>query len=142
MSNDASQLSRWTPVIFRVVAVVLTLYPAVRKFTEYAARVDAFEEYGLPFPELAVPFTGVVELVAIVLIGFGIAGRLGAVGLGVGMVVAIAAAGPNPFSVLVLVSSVGIAVLGTGPYSAWDPTLRDLFGRLSGRDRVAAAVEE
>lgn len=142
MRNEPTGLSRWLPVVFRVVAVVLTAYPAVRKFTEYPARVDAFEGYGLPFPELAVPFTGIVELVAIVSITFGIAGRLGAGGLAVGMVIAIVAAGPNPFSVLVFVSAVGIAVAGTGPYSSWDPTLGDLVGRLSAERRAATAPDE
>lgn len=128
--------------MLRVVAVLLTSYPAVRKFVDYSARVDAFEGYGLPVPELAVPFTGVVELVALVLIGFGIAGRLGAVGLVIGMVVAIVAAGPNPFSVLVLVASAGIAVLGTGPYSYWDPTFEELLGRLPGTERTPETAAE
>lgn len=107
---------RWLPVLLRVLAVVLTSYPAVRKFVEYAARVDAFETYGMPWPELAVPVTGVIELVAIVLVGLGIAGRLGAGALAVGMVVAIVAAGANPANVLVLVASASILVLGTGPH--------------------------
>jgi uncharacterized membrane protein YphA (DoxX/SURF4 family) len=118
-------------VLLRVIVVTVTLYPAVRKFTEYSYRVAKFEAYGLPWPAFAVPVTGVVEILAIVAVGVGIAGRLGAGALVVGMVVAIVAAGPNPFNVLVLVASVGIVLLGTGPYSYWDPTTRRLLGSIA-----------
>lgn len=122
-------LGRWLPVVLRVIAVTLTAYPAVRKFTEYSARVEAFTGYGIPWPELAVPLTGVVELVAIVLIAVGLAGRLGAGMLAVGMLVVAVTAGPNPFSVAVLAASAGLLVFGTGPYSYWDPTVPDLIER-------------
>lgn len=111
-------------VLLRVIVVAVTVSPALRKFTEYAHRVATFDSYGVPWPELAVPVTGAIEFVAIVAVGLGIAGQLGAGALVVGMLVAIVAAGPNPFNVLVLVASVGVVTLGTGPYSYWDPTLR------------------
>lgn len=114
---------RWLPVLFRVLAVTITLYPAIRKFTEYSYRVSEFQSYGMPWPALTVPVTGGIELIAIISIGFGIAGRFGAGALLVGMVIAIIAAGPNPFSILVLLASAGICLLGTGPYSYWSPTL-------------------
>lgn len=114
-------------VLLRMVVVVVTVYPALRAFTEYTHRVATFNSYGMPWPEAVVPVTGVVEFVAIVAVGLGIAGRLGAGALVVGMLVAIFAADPNPFNVLVLIASVGLAVLGTGPYSYWDPTLRRLL---------------
>jgi len=125
-------LCPWLPVLFRVVAVTVTVYPAVRKFVEYSPRVERFAAYGMPWPEATVPLTGVVELVAIESIGAGLAGRLGAGMLVVGMLVALVAAGPNPAILLVLVSSVGVALLGTGPYSYWDPTLPELLGRADG----------
>lgn len=124
-------------VLLRVVAVTVTLYPAARKFLEYPYRVAKFEAYGFPYPEVAVPVTGVIEILAVVAIGFGVAGRLGAGALGFGMVVAIVAAGPNPFSVLVLVASAGIVLLGTGPYSYWDPTIREILGTVSSGTGVA-----
>lgn len=111
MSDAQNSPSRARPlasILMRVVAVTITLYPAVRKFTEYSHRVGEFRSYGLPWPELAVPLTGIIELVAIV--------------------VAIVAAGPNSFSVLVLLASAGLCLLGTGPYSYWDPTPGDLIG--------------
>jgi len=123
-------------LLLRVVAVTVTAYPAFRKFLEYSYRVGEFESYGMPFPELAVPVTGLIELVAMVSIGLGIAGRLGGSALAAGMVVAIVAAGPNPASVLVLLASVGIAALGTGPYSRWDPTFGELLEAVTTHDRL------
>lgn len=125
------QISRWLPALLRVVVVTITLYPALRKFLEYAYRVQAFRAYGVPWPELTVPLSGMIELLAIVSIGAGIAGRLGAGSLVVTMLVAIVAAGPNPFNGIVLVASAGITLLGTGPYSAWDPAPSDLLGLLA-----------
>lgn len=114
-------------VIFRVVVVTVTAYPAVRKFLEYPSRVEQFATYGIPWPEVAVPVTGVIELVAIALIAVGIAGRLGAGMLAVGMLVVAVTAGSNPFSMVVLVASAGILALGTGPYSYWEPTIPELL---------------
>lgn len=130
MSSESplgGQVGRLLPVFLRVVAVTITLYPAIRKFSEYATQVSQFEAYGIPWPELAVPLSGVIELVAVISIGLGIAGRLGGGALAVVMVVAIVAAGPSPFSVLVLAASAGIVLLGTGPYSYWDPTVQELL---------------
>lgn len=121
--------SRWIPVLCRAAAVALTAYPAARKFLQYSDRVSQFETWGFPFPELAVPFSGVVEVVAIASLAFGIAGRLGAITLGATMIVALVTAGPNVCIGLVLGSSVVVAVLGTGPYSYCDPTLADLAKR-------------
>ena len=123
VAREPGQLVR---LLLRVIAVTVTVYPALRKFFEYSSRVGEFESYGMPFPELAVPVTGVIEIVAILSIALGVAGRLGGSALVAGMIVAIVAAGPNPASVLVLVASAGIALLGTGPYSYWDPTFGEL----------------
>jgi len=125
------RFGRWLPVVLRAVAVAVTLYPALRKFLEYSYRVQQFASYGIPAPELAVPLTGAIEIAAICSLAFGVAGRVGGGALVVGMVVAIVAAGPNPFSVIVLLAAAGVVVLGTGPYSYWDPTpseLRSLIG--------------
>lgn len=116
----------WLPVSLRAIAVLVTAYPAVRKFTQYGYRVEEFAAYGIPWPELAVPVTGAIELVAIALLTVGIAGRLGAGMLAAGMLVVAATAGSNPFSILVLVASAGVLILGTGPYSYWDPTIAEL----------------
>jgi len=85
-----------------------------------------FAAIGVPWPAVAVPLSGVAELFAVASLALGIAGRLGAATLGSTMVVAILAAGTNPFNVLVLLASVGICVLGTGPYSYWSLSVSDL----------------
>lgn len=129
MISLPEHLGRRLPIIFRVIVVTVTAYPAVRKFLEYSYRVEQFAAYGIPWPEVTVPLTGLIELVAIALIAVGIAGRLGAVLLVVGMLFVGTTAGSNPFSIAVLVASTGIVALGTGPYSYWDPTISELIGR-------------
>ena len=126
----SGSITRWLPVVLRVVAVTVTVWPAIRKFTQYSYRVQEFASYGVPFPELAVPVSGAVELFAVVSLAGGIAGRLGAGSLLVTMVVAVATAGPSLFSGLVLVASGGILVFGTGPYSYWDPSLGELLNAM------------
>lgn len=138
MSRSTSgRVARWLPVVLRVVAVTITLYPALRKFLEYPYRVGEFRAYGIPWPEVAVPLTGIIEPVAIVSIGLGVAGRFGAGALVVGMFVAVVAAGPNPFNVLVLFASAGICLLGTGPYSYWPLSRRSVMG---GTERTKSAL--
>jgi len=63
--------------------------------------------YGIPWPEVAVPLTGVIELFAIALIAVGLAGRLGAAMLVVGMIVVAVTAGSNPFSIVVFAHALG-----------------------------------
>lgn len=128
MTSLSGSLGQRLPVILRVLVVTVTAYPAVRKFLEYSYRVEQFAAYGIPWPEVTVPLTGLIELVAIALIAAGIAGRLGAILLVVGMLVVAVTAGSNPFSIVVLVASAGIVALGTGPYSYWDPTMTELIG--------------
>lgn len=141
LPSNAGRLRRAVPVCLRLVVVTITLYPAVRKFTEYSYRVAEFQSYGMPWPELTVPLTGVIELAAIVSITFGVAGRLGAGALVVGMIVAIVAAGPNPFNLLVLVASAGLCLLGTGPYSYWNLSVAGLRNRVVGPAQfILAAV--
>lgn len=110
-------IGRLRPPVALFVGVIIgtvTLYPALRKFFEYSSRVEQFWTHWMPYPEVAVPATGVTELVSIVLIGVGIADRLGAGTLSSEMIVTIVAAGPSPFGLLGLVGSVGIALIAGG----------------------------
>lgn len=120
--------TRRLPIVLRTLAVTITVVPAVAKFLAYSSQVDAFASYGVPWPAVAVPLVGVVELLAVVSLSFGIAGRLGAGALVVTMLVAVVAAGPSPFNVVVLLASVGVCLLGTGPYSCWNASVTDLSG--------------
>jgi len=133
--SNRGRFIRWLPLVLRVLAVTITVYPAIQKFLAYSSQVDEFAAYGIPWPAVAVSLSGVVELVAVVSLAFGIAGRLGAGTLASTMLVAIAAAGPNPWNVLVLLASAGVCLLGTGPYSYWTlpaSTLSGLPARIAG----------
>ncbi len=121
MVHGAS-LRRWLPLVFRALVVWQLAWPALSKFVLYASRVEHFRhDYGIPAPEVLVPVVGAFELTAVVAALFGIAGRFAALPVIVIMLVAFAAAGPNRGSAMVLIGSVGIALLGTGPLSLWQP---------------------
>lgn len=124
-------VGRGLTLLFRAVAVLIVFVPAVGKFYQYSHWVAQFESWGLPWPEVAVVASGAVQLAAILLLALGVAGRVGAGSLVVVMTVAIATAGLNVTNAAVLVSSLGIVLLGTGPYSYWDPTASELFERAS-----------
>lgn len=129
LHRASGRVARWIPLFCRLIAAMLTTYPAARKFVAYTDRVEQFAVWGVPYPELAVPLSGVVEVVAIVSLVLGIGGRFGALALGGTMIVALLTAGPNVFIALVFVSCIVVVVSGTGPYSYWDPTVAEL-GRL------------
>ncbi len=121
MTNE-TRLRRWLPLAFRALVVWQLAWPALSKFVLYPSRVGHFRhDYGIPAPEVLVPVVGAFELTAVVAALCGIAGRFAALPVIVIMLVAFAAAGPNGGSVMVLIGSVGIALLGTGPLSLWRP---------------------
>jgi uncharacterized membrane protein YphA (DoxX/SURF4 family) len=121
-----STASNALSLLARIAVVGITTYPALRKFLQYPARVAQFETWGIPWPELAVLAAGTVQLLAVATIALGFGGRLGAGALAVVMAVAMTTAGPNLFNGTVFVSALAIAVLGTGRYSVWDPTVAEL----------------
>lgn len=125
-SRLMSVLGRILPLVCRAVVVLVVSVPAARKFYAYADRVAQFDAWGVPAPEVAVLAAGTVQVLALVAILFGIGGRFGAGALAVVMTVAMAAAGPNPFNGAVFLAAVTLTLLGTGPYSYWDPSLSDL----------------
>jgi len=110
------QLREWGPIPLRSFLVVLVV-PGSQKLLDYGSQVDFFADLGIPAPGLLVPLVGVIELAAATLILLGIAGRLGAALMIPIMLVAMATADVNAFNTAVLVSCLGIFVLGTGRYS-------------------------
>ncbi|WP_327053587.1 DoxX family protein [Halomicrococcus gelatinilyticus] len=113
--------TRFLPLVLRAVVAIVVATPATGKFLDYRGQVDFFASLGLPAPELTVVLVGAVEVAALVMLVLGFAGRVAAAALAVVMVVAIATAGVNPLNVVVLLGSLGIVALGTGPYSLWQP---------------------
>lgn len=110
-------------LVARGAVVAALAGPATAKVLDYAGQVAFFESIGLPAPELLVVVSGVVELVALVGIGLGVAGRLLAIPLVVNMLVAVVAAEPNPGNLTVLAGALVVLALGTGPFSVWVPSL-------------------
>lgn len=114
-------IHNWLPVGLRVLAILLVVPPAVSKFLAYGTQVAQFEMWGVPAPAISVLVAGVIELLAVIAFVLGAAGRVAALGLASVMVVAMLTAGMNPLNALVLLSAIGIIVLGTGRFSVWMP---------------------
>jgi putative oxidoreductase len=112
---------RYLPLVLRAVVALVVAAPATGKFLDYQGQVAFFASLGLPAPELTVILVGAVEVAALVMLVLGIAGRVAAAALVVVMLVAISTAGANPLNVVVLLGSLGVVALGTGPYSLWQP---------------------
>ena len=129
MQSSRSQPGVLTDVLqvaARLAAVGITTIPALTKFLSYPERVAQFAGWGIPWPEVTVLVAGTVQVLAIVTIALGLGGRLGASALAFVMAVAMSTAGPDPLNGAVLVSSLIIVLLGTGRYSLWDPSVREL----------------
>ncbi|WP_049972747.1 DoxX family protein [Haladaptatus cibarius] len=114
----------WLLTGLRLVLVALIAKPALSKFVTYSDSVAFFDAYGIPFPAVMVIVTGLLEVAAVVMLLFGIGGRLAALFLIPVMIVAILYVRPDWKNIVVLVGSSVILVLGTGSYSLWQPTDR------------------
>ncbi len=79
-----------TVVLIRIAVGAIFLSEGIQKFIYPAARgVGRFESIGIPLPEIAANFVGVVEIVAGSLILIGFVTRIAALFLAINMVVAI-----------------------------------------------------
>ncbi|SIR84077.1 putative oxidoreductase [Haladaptatus litoreus] len=119
-----SQLRTWLPLVLRVLIALLVALPAAGKFLDYAGQVEFFTSLGIPAPELMVLVVGTVEAASAVMLLLGIAGRVAALALTSIMLVAIVTAGANPLNLTILLASLVVLALGTGPYSLWEPENR------------------
>ncbi|WP_266080422.1 DoxX family protein [Haladaptatus caseinilyticus] len=115
-----SQLRNWLPLVLRILIAATLALPATGKFLDYGGQVEFFASLGIPAPGILVLLVGVAELASVIMLLFGIAGRVAALGLIGIMLVAIIIAGANPLNLTILLASVGILALGTGPYSLWE----------------------
>ncbi|WP_231187529.1 DoxX family protein [Haladaptatus sp. DYF46] len=114
----------WLLTGLRLVLIALIAKPALSKFVTYSDSVAFFDAYGIPFPAVMVIVAGIIELAAVVMLLFGIGGRLAALALIPVMIVAILYVALDWKNIVVLVGSSVILVLGTGSYSLWQPTDR------------------
>jgi len=111
----------WLPVVLRGLVAFILLAPAIGKFVFYSERAANFAEFGIPAPEITVLLVGGLQILAIISLGAGVAGRLGALSMIPVMLTAMWVDAVNVPNVIVLTGSVGIILLGTGNYSLWEP---------------------
>ena len=116
-----NDVTKWLPVLARIVVVAAVAGPMSEKFLNYPGQVAFFTRLGIPQPGIMVIVSGLVELAAMIMLALGVAGRLAALMLLGNMGVAILTAGVNALSAIVIAGSALIALLGTGPYSLWQP---------------------
>jgi putative oxidoreductase len=124
-ADSVWSLNQLTPAWFltalRLVLVALVAKPALSKFVTYSNSVAFFDAYGIPMPAVMVIVAGVLEITVVVMLLFGIGGRIAAVLLLPVMLVAMLYVGPDWKNLVVLAGSIVILVLGTGSYSLWQP---------------------
>ncbi|MFC6991777.1 DoxX family protein [Haladaptatus sp. GCM10025707] len=126
-----TRFTELAPLPVRAILVGVLTMPAVSKFLDFGGSAEFFESLGLPVPAALVLVVGVVEVAAVVMIAFGIAGRLAAISLLPVMLIAMAIAGPGWKNVVVLLCAIVLFVMGTGAYSLY--RLGELPGRTSSR---------
>ena len=131
-------LLRRLPYLLCAVAAYVVIDPALQKFTDHAMMTGFFDNLGFPVPEVTVVFVGIIELLAVTAFVLGIAGRWMALVLGGEMVVAMLTAGVNTNNTVVLICCIGIALLGTGERSLWQPKLPLLNVEIGGSDTSPA----
>jgi putative oxidoreductase len=83
----------WMPTIVRVVTGLYFVGASTGKFFDYSKEVDDFRGFEVPWPEVAVPVVGLVELVGGVLLIVGLLTRPAAILLALDMIGALATAG-------------------------------------------------
>lgn len=83
----------WVPTIVRVVTGAFFVSTSTGKFFDYSKEVDDFRGFDVPWPDVAVPVVGVVELVGGLLLIIGLLMRPAALALAGDMVGALATAG-------------------------------------------------
>jgi len=110
----------------RLLVVALVARPAASKFLTYSDSVAFFDAIGTPLPTVLVVVTGVIEVVAVVLLLVGIRVRLAAASLVPVMLVAILYVGPDWKNLVVLAGSLALVASSSR-------SVRTLFGnRASG----------
>jgi putative oxidoreductase len=83
----------WIPTVVRVLAGVFFVSTGIGKFTDHAQEVADFRGFEVPWPDVAVPVVGTVEVVGGILLVVGLLVRPAAFVLACNMVGALATAG-------------------------------------------------
>ncbi len=95
LTSGADRAGAWTwiALLLRVAAGVIFILFGIDKFTNHAAEVNSFSNYGLPAPDLFVYLIGVLEVLGGALFVVGFATRISALALAGDMVGAIIVSG-------------------------------------------------
>ena len=88
-----SGAAAWLPTVVRVAAGLFFVSTGLGKFLDYSKEVNDFRGFEVPWPEVAVPAVGVVEVLGGLLLLIGLLTRPAAFVLAVNMVGALATAG-------------------------------------------------
>lgn len=99
----------------QLLLVVLVAKPAASKFRTYDGSVAFFDAIGMPAPSVLVVVAGIVEVIAVLLLLFGVGARIAALSLIPVMVVAILYAGPDWKNLAVIAGSITVLLLETEP---------------------------
>jgi putative oxidoreductase len=83
----------WVPTVVRIVTGLFFVSTGLGKFLDYSKEVDDFRGFEVPWPEVAVPLVGLVEVVGGLLLVIGLLTRPAAFVLACNMVGALATAG-------------------------------------------------
>ena len=92
-TNRFSGGAAWIPTVVRVVTGLFFISPSTGKVFDYSKEVDDFRGFEVPWPEVAVPAVGTLELVGGVLLVIGFMVRPAAFLLALNMIGALATAG-------------------------------------------------
>lgn len=83
----------WVSTVIRVVTGLFFISTSTGKFFDYSNEVDEFRSFEVPWPEVAVPAVGTLELVGGLLLVLGLLTRPVALLLALNMIGALATAG-------------------------------------------------
>ena len=125
-------LQEGLPLLFRVLCVAIVSGPALQKFLDYSGQVAFFQEIEVGYPGFMVIAVGIIELLTVLLILLGIAGRIAALSLMFVMGAAIMFAELNWGNGIILISTIGLVILGSGRFSLWAPEETFLRRRAGG----------
>ncbi|WP_332898779.1 DoxX family protein [Haladaptatus sp. CMSO5] len=114
-----TRFTELAPLPIRAVVVGILTIPAMSKFLNFSQSAGFFASLGFPVPEALVVVVGLIEVTAVIMIAFGIAGRVAALSLIPVMMVAMATAGPSWKNAVVLLGAMALFVFGTGAYSVY-----------------------
>ncbi|MGH2620998.1 MAG: hypothetical protein ACRDHG_10580, partial [Anaerolineales bacterium] len=131
-SRARSALLNWIPLPIRAVVVLGVAGSLPGRVERIAVEVATFRAAGFPFDAGTVRLLLLIEAVAALLIGLGIAGRTAAFLLVFPLGFTILAGGMHASDAVLLSANLAVAVLGTGALSMWQPEERLLMARGAG----------